>query len=341
MAQNRTVVLIPGDGIGPEIVKSVQSIFSEVAAPIDWEEHHAGVAALDIDKEVLPDSTIDAIKEHKIALKGPCTTPIGKGFSSVNVQLRKALDAYAAVRPIRSLPGVETPFKDVDMVIIRENTEGLYSGLENEIVSGVVTSLKVASEKACRRVSEWAFDYAKVRDRKKVTVFHKANIMKISDGLFLNESRKVHDKYPNIEYDEVIIDAGCMRMVQNPQQFDMLLLENLYGDIVSDLGAGLVGGLGVIPGANIGDDYAVFEAVHGSAPDIAGKGVANPLGLLMSAVMMLNHLSRREDNPEYREVANRIKHAYNSALSDGKKTRDIGGDLNTEEFTNAIIERIE
>ncbi len=341
MVQNRKVVLIPGDGIGPEIVKSVKRILNGAGAPILWEEHHAGVAALDFHDEVLPDSTIDAIKHYEVALKGPCTTPIGKGFSSVNVQLRKSLDAYAAVRPIRSLPGIETPFSNVDMVIIRENTEGLYSGLENEIVPGVVTSLKVASEKACRRVSEWAFNYSQARDRQKVTVFHKANIMKISDGLFLDESRKIHEKYPDVEYEEVIIDAGCMRMVQDPRQFDVLLLENLYGDIVSDLGAGLVGGLGVIPGANIGDDYAVFEAVHGSAPDIAGKGVANPLGLLMSAVMMLNHLSRKEDDPEYRQVANRIKSAYNSALSEGQKTRDVGGDLDTESFTDAIIQRLE
>jgi len=341
MANSRKVVLIPGDGIGLEITEAVRQIMEAAGANIEWVKRLAGQTALDAKESLLPDSTIEAIHEHKVALKGPCTTPVGKGFSSVNVALRKKLDAYAAVRPVRSMPGVETPFKNVDLVIIRENTEGLYSGQENEVTPGVVTSLKVATEKACRRISRWAFDYAVSRDRKKVTVFHKANIMKITDGLFLECSREIKDDYPDIEYEEVIIDAGCMKLVQNPGQFDVLVLENLYGDIVSDLGAGLVGGLGVIPGANIGSEYAVFEAVHGSAPDIAGKGIANPLGLLMSGVMLLNHLAEMDDRTDFSDAADRIKQAYNAALAAGEKTGDIGGDLNTKEFTQAVIKRME
>ncbi|MEM7392836.1 MAG: isocitrate/isopropylmalate family dehydrogenase, partial [Verrucomicrobiota bacterium] len=287
-----TVVLIPGDGIGPEITKAVKRILDEAGAGVEWEEHLAGVAALTNGEEVLPESTLEAVAQHHVALKGPCTTPVGKGFTSVNVGLRKRLDLYAAVRPVRSMPGVETRFSDVDLVIIRENTEGLYSGVENEVTPGVVMSMKVATEKGCNRIARWAFRYATQRQRKKITVFHKANIMKMTDGLFLECSRETHTTdYPNIAYEEAIIDAGCMRLIQDPSQFDMLLLENLYGDVVSDLCAGLVGGLGVVPGANYGDENAIFEAVHGSAPDIAGKGVANPLALLMSGVMMLRHLA--------------------------------------------------
>jgi isocitrate dehydrogenase (NAD+) len=236
---------------------------------------------------------------------------------------------------------VKTRFDGVDLVIIRENTEGLYSGIENEIVPGVVTSMKVASEPACDRIARWAFDFATRRDRHRVTVFHKANIMKLTDGLFLRCAQRVHEReFPSIEHDNLIIDAGCMRLVQDPTRFDVLLLENLYGDVVSDLCAGLVGGLGVVPGANIGDDQAVFEAVHGSAPDIAGKGVANPLALLMSAVMMLNYLADTRLEETHREVAQRIKQAYDLTLADGKKTRDLGGDLGTEQFADAVIERL-
>ena len=275
------------------------------------------------------------------ALKGPCTTPVGKGFTSVNVQLRKRLNLYAAVRPVRNLAGVKTRFDDVDLVIVRENTEGLYSGVENRLTDDVVMSMKIATQTGCNRIAHWAFRYATQRKRKKITVLHKANIMKITDGLFLDCARHVHQhEYPNIEYDEVIIDAGCMKLTQDPTQFDVLLLENLYGDVVSDLCAGLVGGLGVVPGANIGDEMAVFEAVHGSAPDIAGKGVANPLALLMSAVMMLNFLADTRDDKKCRVVAAAIRTAYDLALSDGAKTRDLGGELGTDAFADAVVERL-
>jgi isocitrate dehydrogenase (NAD+) len=304
-------------------------------------QHEAGMTALAHGKDVLPAETLDAIREHHVALKGPCTTPVGKGFSSINVQLRKKLNLYAAVRPVRSLPGVPTRFSNVDLVIVRENTEGLYSGIENEVTAGVVTSTKVATEAACMRIARWAFRYAQQRQRRKVTVFHKANIMKLTDGLFIRCAKQVHEReVPQVVYQELIIDAGCMKMIQDPTQFDVLLLENLYGDVVSDLCAGLVGGLGVVPGANIGDDDAVFEAVHGSAPDIAGKGIANPLALLMSAVMMLNHLSDMSADTKCRDIAQRIKAAYNLALADGQKTQDLGGTLGTAQFAGAVIERL-
>jgi isocitrate dehydrogenase (NAD+) len=334
-------VLIPGDGIGPEVTEAVVRILEAAGAPLQWHEHQAGQSALDRVGSVLPDATLDAIRTHSLALKGPCTTPVGKGFASVNVQLRKAFNLYAAVRPVRSLPGVETRFRDVDLVIIRENTEGLYSGVENEITPGVVMSMKVATETGCRRIAEWAFRYAAQRGRRKVTVFHKANIMKLTDGLFIRLAKEVHDRaYPGIAYEEAIIDAGCMRLVQDPGQFDLLLLENLYGDVVSDLCAGLVGGLGVVPGANIGEDGAIFEAVHGSAPDIAGQGLANPLALLMSAVMMLNYLAETAGDPRCSGTAARIKAAYDQALHDGEKTRDLDGQLGTRQFADAVIARL-
>jgi isocitrate dehydrogenase (NAD+) len=337
-----TVVLIPGDGIGPEVSEAVRSVFAAANAPISFVEHHAGEAALQHGhEELLPSSTKDAILEHGVALKGPCTTPVGKGFRSVNVELRKSLNLYAAVRPVRSLPGIKTRYEDVDLVIVRENTEGLYSGVENAITEGVVASMKVATRLACHRIAHWAFKYATHRERRKITVFHKANIMKLTDGMFIEESRKVHQEdYPNIEYEELIVDAGAMRLVQNPAHFDILLCENLYGDIVSDLCAGMVGGLGVTPGANFGDEQAVFEAVHGSAPDIAGKGLANPLALLMSGVMMLNHLAVTRKDASCKQAAERIKTAYNSALADGQKTADLGGELGTKEFTQALVDRL-
>jgi isocitrate dehydrogenase (NAD+) len=335
------VVLIPGDGIGPEVSDAVVTIFEAVKAPVRFHEHHAGIAAQERGLEVLPASTLDAIRTHKVALKGPCTTPVGKGFTSVNVQLRQKLDLYAAVRPVRSMRGVETRFSGVDIVVVRENTEGLYSGIENEIVPGVVTSLKVATERGCDRIARFALRYATERGRKKVTVFHKANIMKLTDGMFLNRSEAIAKKeFPSVPFDQKIIDAGCMRLVQDPTQFDVLLLENLYGDVVSDLVAGLVGGLGVVPGANIGEDYAVFEAVHGSAPDIAGKGIANPLAFLMSAVMMLNHLAERMHDPAARTASDRIKTAYDRALGEGDKTRDLGGTLDTKGFVQAVCTRL-
>lgn len=335
------IVDIPGDGIGPEVMAAVKRILEKAGAAIKWIPHQAGLAALAEGNDVMPQETLNAIRQYGVALKGPCTTPVGKGFSSVNVQLRKQLNLYAAVRPVRSMPGIPTRFDNVDMIIIRENTEGLYSGIENEVTPGVVMSMKVASERACTRIARWAFRYATHRDRKKITVLHKANIMKMTDGLFIRCAQDIHKReYPNIEYGDNIIDAGCMKLVQDPTQFDMLLLENLYGDVVSDLCAGLIGGLGVVPGANIGDEHAVFEAVHGSAPDIAGKGVANPLALLMSAVMMLNYIADQRSDEGARAVAGKIKQAYDSTLADGCKTGDLGGDLSTEQFADAIIERL-
>jgi isocitrate dehydrogenase (NAD+) len=339
--EKHNVVLIPGDGIGPEITEAVKRIFAAAEAPVEWIAREAGLTALAHGKDVLPLETLEAIREHHVALKGPCTTPVGKGFSSINVQLRKKLNLYAAVRPVRSLDGVQTRFCNVDLVIIRENTEGLYSGIESEVTEGVVTSMKVATEVACTRIARWAFRYAQQRQRRRVTVFHKANIMKLTDGLFIRCAKQVHEReFPQMEYQELIIDAGCMKMIQDPVQFDVLLLENLYGDVVSDLCAGLVGGLGVVPGANIGDVDAVFEAVHGSAPDIAGKGHANPLALLMSAVMMLNYLSDRRGDERCRQVGKKIKDAYNRTLGDGQKTRDLGGSLGTAEFADAVIQRL-
>jgi isocitrate dehydrogenase (NAD+) len=328
-----TIVLIPGDGIGPEVTGATRRVLEAAGLDVQWVELPAGATAIEQGyADVLPAETLAAIRSHKVALKGPVTTPVGKGFRSVNVQLRQALDLYAAVRPVRNLPGVATRFDGVDMVIVRENTEGLYSGIENAVVPGVVTSLKVATEKGCTRIARWAFRYATRRHRKKITVFHKANIMKLTDGLFLSCARKIQEEeYPNIEYEELIIDAGCMKLVQDPTRFDVLLMENLYGDLVSDLSAGLVGGLGVVPGGNIGDDAAVFEAVHGSAPDIAGKGVANPLACLMSGVMMLKHLHEEA-------IAERIKNAYNAVLDEGAvRTRDLGGTASTDEFADAVI----
>ena len=335
-------VLIPGDGIGPEVATATLRVLTAAGAPLKFEEHYAGEAALARgEREVLPESTLKAIRAHHLALKGPCSTPVGKGFRSVNVGLRKALNLYAAVRPVRSLPGVKTRYEGVDLVVVRENTEGLYSGVENEITGGVVASMKVATRTACHRIAKWAFRFATHMRRRNITVLHKANIMKLTDGMFIEEAQKVHAQdYPNIEYRELIVDAGVMRIVQDPAQFDILLCENLYGDIVSDLCAGLVGGLGVTPGANIGDDDAVFEAVHGSAPDIAGKNLANPLALLMSAVMLLEHISSTRDDAHCRAVAQRITAAYLRALAEGELTRDLGGKLGTLEFADAVVARL-
>ena len=331
-----TIVLIPGDGIGPEVTAATRRVIEAAGLSVEWVELPAGAAALEQGFDnVLPQRTLAAIQAHKVALKGPVTTPIGKGFTSVNVQLRKKLNLYAAVRPTHSVPGVKTRFDNVDIIIVRENTEGLYSGLEQEVVPGVVTSLKVATEVACMRIARFAFRYATRNHRKKITAFHKANIMKMSDGLFLTCARRIHEEeYPNIEYEELIIDAGCMRLVQDPGRFDIILSENLYGDVVSDLCAGLVGGLGVVPGSNIGDDVAVFEAVHGSAPDIAGRGIANPLALLMSGVMMLRHIHENA-------IADKIENAYKQVLIEGRTlTRDLGGSAGTNGFADAIIAKL-
>ena len=333
-----TIALIPGDGIGPEVTDSARAVLEAAGLSVDWVVVPAGAAALEQGfEDVLPQRTVEAVRACKTALKGPVTTPVGKGFKSVNVQLRQKLNLYAAVRPVRSLPGVKTRYDGVDMVIVRENTEGLYSGIENEITPGVVTSLKVATEVGCTRIAKYAFKYAAERGRRRVTVFHKANIMKLTDGLFLDCARRVHGaEYPQIDYSEIIIDAGCMKLVQDPSDLDVLLMENLYGDLISDLCAGLVGGLGVVPGSNIGESAAVFEAVHGSAPTIAGQNVANPLAVIMSAVMMLNHLGETA-------VAAKVKGAYDAILADGDKsqlTRDLGGAASTTDFTAALIRRL-
>lgn len=329
-----TVCLLPGDGIGPEVTSAARQVIEAAGVNIEWVILPAGSTALEFCGSVLPQRTLAAVAGHGVALKGPVTTPIGGGHVSVNVTMRKKLNLFAAVRPVRSLPGIKTRYENVELVIIRENTEGLYSGIENEIVPGVVQSLKIATEPACMRISRFAFNYAVTRGRRRVTVLHKANIMKKSDGLFLKCARKVYEDYVDkLEYNELIIDNGCMQLVRDPSQFDVLLLENLYGDIMSDLAAGLVGGLGVVPGANLGDTCAVFEPVHGSAPDIARKGIANPLACIMSGVMMLNHIGEHE-------AATRIREAYNTVLSRGNPaelTRDIGGTAGTQEFTEAVI----
>lgn len=332
-----TICLIPGDGIGPEVSRAAREVIDATGLQIDWVELPAGAAAVDEHGDVLPARTIEALESIRLGLKGPVTTPVGMGFSSVNVQLRKRFKLYAAVRPVRSLPGIRTRYEDVELVVIRENTEGLYSGIENEIVPGVMQSLKIATRAACLRIARFAMQYAKERGRRRVTVFHKANIMKLTDGLFLRCAREMYEQYgEGLEYNELIIDNGCMQIVSDPSRFDILLMENLYGDLLSDLCAGLVGGLGVVPGSNIGDDCAVFEAVHGSAPDIAGQGIANPLALIMSGVMMLNHIGETA-------AAEKIKTAYNAVLAERNPeelTRDIGGRAGTMDFSNALIRRM-
>jgi isocitrate dehydrogenase (NAD+) len=325
-----SITLIPGDGIGPEVTSAVVRIVEAGGAAIDWETHDAGVVALERSGSPLPVTLIESIQRNKVALKGPITTPIGEGFTSVNVGLRKALDLYVNLRPIWNLPGAPSRFSGVDIVIIRENTEDLYAGLEHQIIPGVVESLKIITERASTRIAQFAFEHARRHSRKKVTAIHKANIMKLSDGLFLQSVRAVAREFPQIAYDEKIIDAACMHLVMNPAQFDVLVLPNLYGDIVSDLCAGLVGGLGVVGAANLGTEIGVFEAVHGSAPDIAGQNVANPTALLLSAILMLRHID--ED-----AVATRIMSALGHVLLDGSTvTRDLGGSASTSEFADAI-----
>jgi isocitrate dehydrogenase (NAD+) len=325
------VTLIPGDGIGPEVAAATVSVVRATGVEIAWESYVVGAEALSKYGDPLPQGLLDAIKRSRVALKGPVMTPIGTGFASSNVRLRKELDLYANLRPIRSLAGIPTRYSDVDLVVVRENTEDLYSGLEHEVVPGVVESLKIITARASTRIARFAFEYARGEGREKVTAIHKANIMKMSDGLFLNCFREVAKDYPEVESEDLIVDNACMQLVINPNQFDMLLLENLYGDIISDLGAGLVGGLGVVPGANIGDDIAVFEAVHGAAPSIAGRGIANPTALIQTAVMMLKYLGEREP-------AERIQSAIERVLADSKiVTRDLGGTATTLEFTEAVI----
>jgi isocitrate dehydrogenase (NAD+) len=329
------ITLIPGDGIGPEVTESVVRIFKVAGLDIEWERHDAGVIAFEKTAETLPAALLDSIKRNKVALKGPVTTPIGQGFTSVNVGLRKALDLYANLRPVRNLPGVQSRYDNVDLVIVRENTEDLYAGLEHEVVPGVVESLKIITERASTRIARFAFEHARRYGRRRVTAIHKANIMKLSDGLFLDSTRAVAREYTDITYDERIVDAACMHLVMHPEKLDVLLLPNLYGDIVSDLCAGLVGGLGVVPGANHGTEVAVFEAVHGSAPDIALKNLANPTALLLSGLMMLDHIGERETSA-------RIRAALDDVLTDGTiKTHDLGGTASTTEFTDAICRRLQ
>jgi isocitrate dehydrogenase (NAD+) len=324
------ITLIPGDGIGPEVTEAVLRVLAATGVSIEWERFDAGVVSFERTGQALPVELIDSIRRNRVALKGPVTTPIGTGFASVNVGLRKALDLYANLRPVENLPGVVSRFDGVDLVIVRENTEDLYAGLEHEVVPGVVESLKIITAKASTRISEFAFEYARRHGRKKVTAIHKANIMKLSDGLFLNCAREVSRAYPDIKYDERIVDATCMQLVLNPGLFDVLLLENLYGDIVSDLCAGLVGGLGVVGAANLGLESAVFEAVHGSAPDIAGKMRANPTALLLSAVLMLRHIGEGA-------AADRVMRAVRAVLAEGRvRTRDLGGTASTLEYADAI-----
>ena len=329
-----TITLIPGDGIGPEIVAATVRTIEATGVEIDWESQIAGSHAQEKLGETLPEQLIESIKRNRVALKGPLTTPIGKGFTSVNVGLRKALDLYANVRPVKALPNVECRYPELDLVVMRENTEDLYAGLEHVVIPGVVESIKIITEKASTRIARYAFEFAKDNKRKKVTAMHKANIMKLSDGLFLDCFYKVAEDYPDLEADDKIIDNACMQLVMRPEQFDVLVLENLYGDIVSDLCAGLIGGLGLAPGANIGEAGAVFEAVHGSAPDIAGQGIANPTALMMSALMMLRHLGERK-------AADKMETALMDVFKEGEvRTKDLGGESSTADFANAIIDKI-
>jgi isocitrate dehydrogenase (NAD+) len=326
--------LIPGDGIGPEVTDATLRVLEAAGVAIAWERVEAGGEVVAKYGTPVPESALQSIRRLGLALKGPITTPVGEGFRSANVTLRQSLDLYASVRPVRSIPGLATRFEGVDLVVVRENTEGLYSGLEHRVTPGVVTSLKVVTERACLRISRHAFQLAERQGRRKVTAVHKANIMKLTDGLFLECARKIAREHPGIEYDEIIIDNCAMQLVRDPTRFDVLLLENLYGDIVSDLCAGLVGGLGVVPGANVGDDCAVFEAVHGSAPDIAGKRLANPTALLLSAVELLRHAGEAEP-------AARIEAAVHAALADpAARTRDLGGRCGLDEYTDAVIARL-
>ena len=330
-----TIVLIPGDGIGPEVTDACLRILDHSGVSIDWDRQPAGVEAVKLGEKPLPPSLLESIRRHKIALKGPVTTPIGAGFTSVNVGLRKELNLFANLRPVWNLPGVRARYTNVDLVLVRENTEDLYSGLEHEIIPGVVESLKIITAQASTRIARFAFEVARKHKRKKVTAIHKANIMKLGDGLFLESVRSVAREYPEIKYDEKIVDAACMHLVLDPTVFDVLVMPNLYGDIVSDLCAGLVGGLGLVGAANLGADIGVFEAVHGTAPDLAGKNVANPTALLLSAILMLRHIDETA-------VADRIMSALARVLVSGSTlTRDLGGTATTSEFATAVCKALE
>jgi isocitrate dehydrogenase (NAD+) len=326
----RTITLIPGDGIGPEVSDAVVRILATAGVDIRWERHEAGADAFEKTGDTLPPALLESVRRNKVALKGPIGTPIATGFASVNVGLRKALDLYANLRPVTNLPGVASRFEGVDLVIVRENTEDLYAGLEHEVVPGVVESLKIITSRASARIAQFAFAYAQRNGRRRVTAVHKANIMKQSDGLFLSCTREAAKAYPGVGYDEVIVDAACMHLVMHPERFDVLVMPNLYGDIVSDLCAGLVGGLGVVGSANLGDDIALFEAVHGTAPDIAGRNLANPTALLLSAILMLRHLGESSHAEIIRLALERV------LTGRGVRTRDLGGTATTSEYTDAI-----
>jgi isocitrate dehydrogenase (NAD+) len=325
------VTLIPGDGIGPEVTQAVVRILEATGVHFEWERFAAGAEAFEIFGEYIPAALYESIERNGVALKGPVTTPIGGGFKSINVTLRKRFNLFANFRPVKNLPSLETKWPGVDLIIVRENTEGEYVGLEHEVVPGVVESIKVITEKGSTRIAKFAFEYARKHGRKKIHTVHKANIMKLSDGLFLRCARQVAEGFPDVAYAEHLIDNTCMQLVMNPWQYDTLLLENLYGDIVSDLCAGLVGGLGLVPGANLGLNCAIFEAVHGSAPDIAGKDVANPTALLQSAVLMLRHLDETD-------AADKVQKALETVYAERKTlTRDVGGTAGTSQFADAVL----
>ena len=330
------VTLIPGDGIGPEVTGAAVRILEATGVKFEWQSFHAGAEAFEKHHEYIPKELIESIEATRVGLKGPVTTPIGGGFASINVALRKKFELFANFRPIQNLPGIPTRYPGVDLIIVRENTESLYAGIEHEVVPGVVESLKIITEKASTRIARWAFEYARREKRKKVHAIHKANIMKLSDGLFLRCSRTVAKDYPEITYGEHIVDNTCMQLVMNPYQYDVLVMENLYGDIISDLCSAFVGGLGLVPGANHGSECAIFEAVHGSAPDIAGKNLANPTAVLQSAVLMLRHLGEREAADKvYAGLCEVYRHKKD------KLTRDVGGTAGTSEFADAVIQAME
>jgi isocitrate dehydrogenase (NAD+) len=334
-AVKHKITLIPGDGIGPEVTKPTLAIIKAAGVRVEWEIYLAGAEALRKHGTTIPKQLIDSFEKNRVALKGPVTTPVGEGFPSVNVELRQSFNLYANLRPIKNLPGVQARYQGIDLIVVRENTEGLYSGIEHEVIPGVVESLKIMTEKACTRIAKFAFEYARRHGRKKVAAVHKANIMKLSDGLFLDCARKVSHQHKAIGFSDVIVDNACLQLVIDPWKFDILLMENLYGDIVSDLAAGLVGGLGVVPGANLGDKHALFETVHGSAPDIKGKNIANPTAMIQAAVLMLDHISEKP-------AAKRITAALEKVLTEGViRTPDLGGKATTKKFADAIIREIE
>lgn len=328
------ITLIPGDGIGPEVIEAARKVIDASGVKINWEVVEAGAGAIDEYGTPLPEHVLESIKKNKIALKGPITTPVGKGFRSVNVTLRQKLNLYANIRPIKTYKGIKSRYEDIDIIVVRENTEGLYAGIEHKVGDDAAESIKIITKKACDRIVKYAFDMAGKQNRNKVTAVHKANIMKLSDGLFLKCAREIAEEYKEISFEDVIVDAMCMKLVLNPEKYDVLVMPNLYGDIVSDMGAGLVGGLGIVPGANIGEDEAVFEPAHGAAPDIAGEEIANPSAAILSGVMMLRYLE------EY-EAADRIENALKKVLEEGQcVTPDLGGNNKTYEFAQSIIQAI-